>query len=313
MITLKTLLFYVAITILAQPSEAQQFEIYDGKIDYGSVTTPEIPFYISEDNIHGWKSCDDIKNEKMFELCIQRGAADATIRSSEILYWQTWLGGFALLSAIAAAIFTGYAALQARKGVSVALKIGAAGIRPYINLDIKIEELDKYHETDDEKGIYKVVFSINNTGKSEAIVCDIHFVLINVPKEDPFFDKIFDFETKDDDISQKSGKIDMIKVINHLFGENLCVYPQQELVKLETTIRDSLIEKALSKKEDMAFGLSFDYKDSVGTKYRSAYSHRVRFKKSTAEGKQFELQFDRPIILQQDSILENPKFSIWKT
>lgn len=288
-------------------TNAQQIEYRLEDYKSSAAATAEYPFNVSKKLPEEFIECENIVSERTFELCLQKEATNAALESANILRWQTWIGGLALLSAVAAAVFSWFAVRQARKGVAVALKVGIAEIRPYLKLNISVSKKDV--EVYSKKGntSYEVIYSINNIGKSEAFLGDTHCIIDTVSSKDKFVTKdIFDFKNSDRRTEAHEG-------INDAAGENLYVYPHQEPKNFVVDITDNSIEKILSRDEDFIFALLVYYNDSIGIKYKANYVYRACFKKSEAVAPVYSLTKHSPIRLQQDYTVEIPNISLGRS
>lgn len=300
--TLFLITTYLIIFTFNSPVEAQQA---GEEYKYSAALTANEPFSISSRSVPDWMNCEVITGENVYELCLQKKVADASVKSAEISYWQAWIGILALLSAIAAAIFSGFAAREASKGVAVALKIGIAEVRPYISASISLNKNEEAWEENRKDKMYQVAYSVNNIGKSEAFICDIHIKFDTTDQAKEIVEDIFEF-----DPSVKPDDNLTFKLINDLLGNNMYLHPNDEPTIVTLKIENKMIDEVIFRKHDFIFALSVDYKDSLGTKYRSSYGYRARFKKLPSGDWPYELTKHSPIKFQQNYILEDPKIGI---
>ena len=298
---LKLAIIWMNAYILIMPVEAKEFIIDENNLSYNFNAKNEGEFYISKDSPPDWVICEKEGSEKTFELCLQENATNAAIKSAKILYWQTWIGLLAFLAAVAAAIFSGFAVRQANKGVKLGYKIATVEIRPYLMLGIGITKKESRSPSPLGWIEYEYSFTIKNIGKSEAFICDMQL-------GQDYVESLSDFANIDFDIKKTPTGSVLEKAFNYLMGENHYLYPGQDPFSVTIGLSDKEIKTVLDRGEDFIFPLIIEYKDSLGTKYKSACAYRARF--SRTSNNTYDLIRHSYVKRQQDVVLEIPKIGL---
>lgn len=296
-------LYFYAFALIS-PIEAKQFSIEENVFKDSFQTLRDQNFHLSQETTPEWITCADLTNARIFELCLQKEATNSAIKSANILYWQTWIGFIALFAAILAALFSAFTVRQAGKGVSVALKVGSAEVKPYIVLNIEINKNEDNILRDDRVSVYKVEYSSKNIGRSEALICDHTYILKSIPNNIEQIDDPFELT---ENSHKKEGEY-----FDNWIGESYYLYPQKDSLSALVGINNKDIEDAINKEEDFILCIVLDYKDVIGNKYRAKYAKRARFVRQESGSSPYHLIKQSSIRLQQDTLLRKAEVGFWE-
>lgn len=299
---ISTYIIGILFLTFSSPAISLQFESKNSGLSMSAATTERNDFQTSLTQSRKSRICLDSGS---FANCLQEESAIATVKSATYSKYQilisSLIGILTLSAAVAAAFFSGKAAIQARNAVSVALKVGAAQIRPYIILEIKLEKNEGYLK----KGVnYDIIYLYKNIGKSEGILTNQYFIFEKFSSKDKYTSGILNTENQERFIS----KSNFTEFMDNVFGENLLVYPDRGPSKISFGLSDEKIEDAVANEEDFIIAMIVDYKDNIGYTYRSACAYRAKFAKSPGGIFKYTLVKYGIIITQQDKLIGDVKF-----
>ena len=283
---------------------AQSFDAEKKNYFENSLLLPEETFSLSEESIQEWKDCHSITSKDVFELCLQKDVANATVKNTELLLWQTLIALLTLFAAIAAALFSAFAARQAYRGVALAMKVGATEIRPYIEIGIKVSKKDKPSESKLGSCYYDVTFSFKNIGKTEAFEDEFVIDEQEIDRKIEFLEDVFNIERF------SNGSFEE-RYVNSVIGENNYIHPKHPTSSLSIGISNPRIEKTIIENKDYVHVFILEYRDALGTKYQASCAYRTRFVKSLTDPSGYEISKGEYIKFQQDTVLETPKIDSW--